>query len=115
MKVKKYNIETNSYIEVEAIGKVKYIGKSFGVEGLTDGKIYNVTGIEDEMLKIIDDSEEEYLYSIMKPACLTDVSLCGKWKVVEDNESKWLEKIFSDKEIEILYADGKVQDIIYVD
>ncbi|MCI8309095.1 MAG: hypothetical protein HFJ45_02565 [Clostridia bacterium] len=92
MKAKKYDTETNSYIEVEAIGKVKYVGKSFGIEELTDGKEYYVTVIENGMLKIIDDSEEEYLYSITKPACLTDLSLCGKWEIVEDNKNKDLEK-----------------------
>ncbi len=96
MIAKKYNLDSNSYIKVEIIGKVKYIGKSFGVEGLTNGKIYNVTGVENGMLKVIDDSEEEYLYSIIKPSCLTDVSLCGKWEIVEDNKDKYLKKIFQD-------------------
>ena len=93
MKAKKYDIETNSYIEVEIIGKVRYIGKSFGVEGLTNGKVYNVIGIENDMLRVIDDSEEDYLYSITKPACLADTSLCGKWEIVGDNENKDLEKV----------------------
>lgn len=93
MKVNKYNIETNSYIEVEAMGRVKYIGKGFGVEGLTDGKIYYVTAIENGMLKVIDDSEKEYLYSIIKPACLTNISLCGKWEIVEDNKNRDLQKV----------------------
>lgn len=93
MKAKKYDLETNSYVEVDIIGKVKYIGKSFGLEGLTDGRIYNVTGIEEGMLRVIDDSEEEYLYSPIKPSDLEDVSLCGKWEIVEDNEDKDLEKI----------------------
>ena len=30
--------------------KVKYIGKSFGVEGLTNGKEYEVVAIEGNML-----------------------------------------------------------------
>lgn len=93
MKAKKYDMKTNLYIEVDIIGKVRYIGKSFGVEGLTNGKVYSVIGIENDMLRIIDDSEEDYLYSITKPACLTDISLCGKWEIVEDNETKDLEKI----------------------
>lgn len=95
MKVKKYDIATNSYIEVESIGKVKYIGKSFGVEGLTNGKIYYVTGIENGMLKIIDDSEEEYLYSAFKPSDLEDISLCGKWKIIEDDEKNTLKNIIN--------------------
>ncbi len=39
--------------------KVKYIG-SFGIEGLTNGKIYEVIAIEGNMLRIIDDSGENY-------------------------------------------------------
>lgn len=97
MKAKKYDLDTNSYVEVEIIGKVKYIGKSFGVEGLTNGKIYNVTGVENGMLKVIDDSEEEYLYSVVKPSCLTDASLYGKWEIAEDNKDKYLKKVFENQ------------------
>lgn len=92
MKTKKYDLRTNTYVEVDAIGKVKYIGKSFGLEGLTDGKIYYVTKIEEGMLKVIDDSEEEYLYSANKPCNIEDISLYGKWEIIEDNENKDLEK-----------------------
>lgn len=75
--------------------KVRYIGKSFGVESLTDGKIYECIGIEDGMLRIIDDSQEDYLYSAIKPASLENMDLCGKWKIVEDNENKDLEKLIN--------------------
>ncbi len=73
--------------------KVKYIGESFGVEGLTNGKEYEVIAIEDDMFRIIDDSGEDYLYSISRPGSLEDSSRCGKWEVVEDNENKDLEKV----------------------
>lgn len=73
--------------------KVKYIGKSFGVEGLTNGKIYECIGIEDGMLRIIDNSGEDYLYSAIKPSLLENSTLCGKWAIVEDNENKDLEKV----------------------
>lgn len=73
--------------------KVKYIGKSFGVEGLTNGKIYECIAIEDKMLRIIDDSGEDYLYSAIKPSSLENSELYGKWKIVEDNKNKDLEKI----------------------
>ncbi len=86
MKVKKYDIETDSYIEVDAIGKVKYLGKSFGIEGLTDGKTYFVTNIEEGMLKVIDDSEEEYLYSSTKPSDIENPSLYGSWEIIEDEK-----------------------------
>ena len=73
--------------------KVKYIGKSFGVEGLTNGKIYRCIGIEEDMLRIIDDSGEDYLYSAIKPSSLENLELCGRWEIVEDNESQDLNKI----------------------
>lgn len=73
--------------------KVKYIGKSFGVEGLTNGKIYECIGIEDGMLRIIDDSEEDYLYSAIKPSDMENMELCGKWEIIEDNEEEELKNI----------------------
>lgn len=72
--------------------KVRYIGKSFGVESLTDGKIYECIGIEDGMLRIIDDSEEDYLYSAIQPASLENMKLCGKWEIIEDNKNNDLRK-----------------------
>lgn len=73
--------------------KVKYIGKSFGVEGLTNGKIYECIDIEGTMLRIIDDSGEDYLYSAIKPSSLENPELYGGWEIVEDNKNKDLEKI----------------------
>ena len=58
------------------IGKVKYIGKSFGVDGLTNNKIYDVISVEPPFIRIIDDSEEDYLYSLSKPSCLENPKLC---------------------------------------
>ncbi len=75
--------------------KVRYIGKSFGVESLTDGKIYECIGIEDGMLRIIDDSGEDYLYSAIKPSSLENIKLCGKWEIIEDNKNKDLEKVIN--------------------
>ncbi len=73
--------------------KVKYIGESFGIEGLTNERIYDVIAIEDNMLRIIDDSGEDYLYSVTTPCSLEDNSKCGKWEIVEDNEKEDLEKV----------------------
>ena len=44
--------------------KLRYVGESFGVDGLTNGKIYECTAYESGMLRIIDDSDEDYLYSV---------------------------------------------------
>lgn len=93
MKTKKYDKINEKYIEVEALGRVKYIGESFGVDGLTNGKTYYVIGIEDGMFRIIDDSEMDYLYSIYKPSSLSDYRKNGKWEVIEDSKNKDLKKI----------------------
>lgn len=65
--------------------KVKYIGESFGVEGLTNGKEYEVIGIEGDMYRIIDDSGEDYLYSISRPCSLEDNTKYGKWEIAEND------------------------------
>lgn len=70
----------------KCIGKVKYVGKSFGVEGLTNNKVYDVVSVEYPFFRIIDDSGEDYLYSIIKPSSLDNASLCGKWQLIEDNK-----------------------------
>ena len=44
------------------------------------------------MIRIIDDSGEDYLYSIVKPSCLDDYKKYGKWEIVEDNKEKELQK-----------------------
>lgn len=73
--------------------KVKYIGKSFGIESLTNNKIYDVIAIENDMIRIIDDSGEDYLYSAAKPSALNNPNEFGKWEVIEDNEKLELSKI----------------------
>ena len=73
--------------------RVRYIGKSFGVEGLTNGKEYEAKSIEEDMLRVIDDSGEDYLYSATKPCSLEDNNECGRWEIVEDSEEGELSKI----------------------
>ena len=81
--------------------RVKYIGESFGVEGLTNGKIYEVIAIEDDMFRVIDDSGKDYLYSSTKPSSLEDVNKFGKWEIVEDNENHELEKAIKGEKYKI--------------
>ena len=64
------------------IVKLKYKGESFGVYSLTDGKIYNAVE-EDGMYRVIDDSGEDYLYSMTNPAPLDGSSKGGKWEIIE--------------------------------
>lgn len=77
--------------------RVKYIGESFGVDSLTSGKVYECLGIEHEAaLRIIDDSEEDYLYSALnpRPARMDDPCPGGRWEIVEDDEKGTLTKLF---------------------
>lgn len=41
--------------------KVKYLGKSNPLR-LMNGKIYNVISVEQEWYRIVDETEEDYLY-----------------------------------------------------
>lgn len=87
--VKVWSYEEGAYIEKVSIGKVQYIGETFYAgTGLTNGKIYECLGIEDEFLRIVDDEEMDYLYSITNPAPLDLSSSGGHWKVVEDYQGK---------------------------
>lgn len=87
MNVKVYQSETDEFIEMKSIGKLRYNGESFGIESLTDGEIYDVLEIlTDGLIRVVDDSEEDYLYSITNPAPIDGSSKGGKWEVIEDTE-----------------------------
>lgn len=64
--------------------KLRYIGESFGVDSLTNGKIYEATLDSSGMYRVIDDSGEDYLYSKENPAPLDGSSPGGRWEFVED-------------------------------
>lgn len=77
--------------------KVKYVGKTFGAASLTDGVIYDCLGVEDGgpfglMLRVVDDSGEDYLYSAKTPAPLDGGSPGGRWEIVEDDNNENLAK-----------------------
>ena len=62
--------------------KIRYVGESFGVDSLTNGKIYEA--VEDNgMYRVIDDSGEDYLYSMTNPAPLDGSSKGGRWEIIE--------------------------------
>ncbi len=63
--------------------KLKYIGESFGVDSLTNGRVYEAIE-ENGMYRVIDDSGEDYLYSKINPAPLDGSSKGGKWMIVVD-------------------------------
>lgn len=87
MKRSVYQSETNSYIYMELIGRLRYIGESFGIDSLTDGKVYDVVRIDElGMFGVVDDSGEDYLYSMTDPAPGDGSSEGGKWEIVEDSQ-----------------------------
>jgi len=61
--------------------KIQYIGESFGVDSLTNGKIYDAVE-ENGMYRVVDDSGEDYLYSKENPAPLDNSSKGGCWKII---------------------------------
>lgn len=79
--------------------KVQYIGETFGAVSLTSEKIYDCLGVELEgrALRIVDDSEEDYLYGIVNPRPLDGSAPGGKWKIIEDDEQSTLKKAFAAK------------------
>lgn len=78
--------------------KLKYIGESFGVDGLTNGKVYIATVGDMDFYRVFDDSGEDYLYSKVNPAPLDGSSPGGKWKVIEGmtEEEKKLDRKFKE-------------------
>ena len=80
--------------------KLMYIGPSFGIESLTNGKVYTCLGFENGLLRIIDDSEEDYLYSVV-PGPWDDSNIRGRWEVVEDDEEGTLTKLFEEVRISL--------------
>ena len=79
-----YQCVLDKKIPLEYVGKVKYAGESFGVGSLTNGVTYNVVRDETGMIKIVDDSEEDYIYNIAHPKPLDGSSPGGKFMIVDD-------------------------------
>ena len=67
--------------------KLRYIGESFGIDSLTNGKIYDAEIENEGMYRVIDDSGEDYLYSKVNPAPLDGSSPGGRWEIIENQHS----------------------------
>ena len=74
--------------------KVKYFGKSFGIDSMTDGKIYEVLEVDEVSgaLRIVDDSDEDYLYHPKSPKPNGAKEAYGRFEIVEDDENGSLRK-----------------------
>lgn len=65
--------------------KIRYLGESFGVDSLTNGKVYEASVDIDSpgMYRVIDDSGEDYLYQRENPAPYDGSSPGGYWEIIE--------------------------------
>ena len=94
MKVSVYQSELNKEIEMELYGRLRYIGKTCGILTLTNNKIYDCVGIDNELLRIVDDEGEDYLYPIKNPKPLDEFEYKGgKWELVECFNDELLEAL----------------------
>ena len=65
--------------------RIRYVGPSFGAFSLTEGKIYEAV-VENGMYRVIDDSDEDYLYSMTEPGPLDGSVPGGRWEVVDQTD-----------------------------
>ena len=75
--------------------RVRYIGKSFGIDSLTNGKEYEVISydVDSGALRVIDDSGEDYLYDPRTPRPIANPEHPGgRFEIVEDDTSGTLRK-----------------------
>lgn len=61
MKVKRIDLDSNTIEYLPVIGKVRYLGNDDQAD-LTRNKSYYIVGIVNNLLKIIDDTGDYYLY-----------------------------------------------------
>ena len=75
--------------------RVRYIGKSFGIDSLTNGKEYEVISYDEDSgaIRVIDDSADDYLYDPRNPRPIANPDHPGgKFEIVEDDEKRTLYK-----------------------
>lgn len=82
--IKVYQCDIDAYIDLQYIGKVKYIGESFGVESLTNNSEYNIVYDKNDDIKVVDDSGEDYFYELDNPKPLDGSSSGGKFVIIDD-------------------------------
>ncbi len=64
--------------------KLRFVGESFYLFGLTNGKIYEAWEEDDDYYRVIDDSGEDYLYPKINPHAPDGSTTEGRWEIVEE-------------------------------
>ena len=74
--------------------KVRYVGKSYSIDSMTDGKTYDVLEVDEITggLRIVDDSGEDYLYHPKAPKPNGAKEAYGHYEIVEDDAMGSLKK-----------------------
>ncbi len=79
-----YQCELDKKIPLEYIGQVIYVGESFGVDGLTNKNEYLIVKDKYGTIKVVDDSEEDYIYDLTAPKPFDGSSQGGKFYYTDD-------------------------------
>ncbi len=82
--VEVFQCELNRTIPLEYIGTSIYIGESFGVDSFTSGKEYVIVKDDTGALKVVDDSDEDYLWDLRYPRPWNGESGGGELFYVDD-------------------------------
>ena len=64
--------------------KLRFIGESFYLFGLTNGKVQEAWEEDDDYYRVIDDSGEDYLYPKINPHAPDGSTTEGRWEIVEE-------------------------------
>lgn len=79
-----FQCELNKKIPLEYIGEAIYIGESFGVDSLTNNVKYLIVKDKNQTLKVVDDSEEDYIYDLKNPKPMDGSSEGGQFYYLDD-------------------------------
>ena len=63
MKINVYQSVDDTYVEMEVLDRYKYLGESDELEFINN-KIYDCVGYENGMARLVDETGEDYLYSL---------------------------------------------------
>lgn len=82
---------------MELMMRVKYLGPDIGVDGLRNGRIYEVLRVDETTgyLAVVDESGEDYLYHPVRPQAIAGQYQGGRFEIIEDNETEDLKSLIS--------------------
>ncbi len=64
--------------------RLRFVGESFYLFGLTNGKVYEAWEEDEDYYRVIDDSGEDYLYPKTNPHAPDGSTTEGRWEIVEE-------------------------------